>query len=238
MTTDHERREGQWPDPPDMLQLNEATRAYADGYMAGSDNTAQYISETERRSTPILTFCAGVIVGIVVALLIVMVTPPVLAAPLSGQPSVEDAGRSEAPLLSMDGGSALSPGTDAEAVPGGYQESDGGGVSSDDILQGVASYYYDGPGLYASVPTWTFGDEPYLVSVCRPENGVCVTDPSRPDDLAVVTVRGFCACPNGRIIDLSRDAFAQLATLARGLIEVTVSQGQTIVLPATDTTDE
>jgi hypothetical protein len=242
MTTDHERREGQWPVPPvndprsaDMLQLSESSRAYADGYMAGSDNTAQYISETERRSTPILTFIAGVIVGIVVGLLIIVFTPAVLAAPLSGQPSVEDAGRSTAPLLSMDGGPAKSPATDGETVAGGYQESDGGGVSSDDILQGVASYYYDGPGLYASVPTWTFGDEPYLVSVCRPENGVCVTDPSRPDDLAVVTVRGFCACPNGRIIDLSRDAFAQLATLARGLIEVTVTSGTTVVLPATDT---
>jgi hypothetical protein len=130
--------------------------------------------------------------------------------------------------LSMYGGSALSPATDGETVAGGYQESDGGGISSDDLLQGVASYYLDPKdpnGLYAAVPTWTFGDEPYDVTVCRPENGACVK----------VTVRDFCACPNGRIIDLSRDAFAKLATLARGLIEVTVTSGTTVVLPATDT---
>jgi hypothetical protein len=259
MTTDHERREGQWPVQPindprnaDPLYFSEfdlsaaamdgpnthkpeapfhswtvLTADDADSHRHWFHVPTSAIKDPERRSTPILTFCAGVIVGIVVAMLIIVFTPPVLAAPLSVQPSVEDAGRSEAPLLSMDGGSALSPGTDAEAVPGGYQESDGGGVSSDDILQGVASYYLDPRdpnGLYAAVPTWTFGDEPYLATVCRPENGACVT----------VTVRDFCGCPD-RVIDLSRDAFAKLATLARGLIEVTVTSGTTVVLPATDT---
>jgi hypothetical protein len=230
MTTDHERREGQWPVPTandprrgDMLQLSEAER---DSIIRRRSAPALLLVPPERRAPTILTFCAGVIVGIVVGLLIIVFTPAVVAAPLSVQPSVEDAGRSGAPLLSMDGGP--SPAAEPGAVAGGYQESDGGGISSADILRGVASYYLDPKdpnGYYAAVPTWTFGDEPYDATVCRPENGACVT----------VTVRDFCACPNGRIIDLSRDAFAKLATLARGLIEVTVTSGTTVVLPATDT---
>lgn len=48
-----------------------------------------------------------------------------------------------------------------------------------------------------------------------------------------VTVRlaDWCACP-GRLIDLSDDAFAQLAPLGRGLLEVSVAPAPE--LPATD----
>ena len=88
--------------------------------------------------------------------------------------------------------------------PGG-----GGGRS------GRASWYDDGPGLYAAVNSYRWGDPRYSVRVCAGSR--CVT----------VTVRDFCQCYVGtsreRVIDLSPDAFRRLAPLSAGLVKVTVS---------------
>jgi hypothetical protein len=80
--------------------------------------------------------------------------------------------------------------------------------------RGTASYYDDGPGLYAAVHSYKWGDPRYPVRVCYESR--CVT----------VTVRDYCQCYVGtsdeRIIDLSPQAFARLAPLGLGLIKVTV----------------
>lgn len=78
--------------------------------------------------------------------------------------------------------------------------------------QGTATWYDDGPGLYAAVGTWHWHDTPYELSVCTP--AACVT----------VTIRDFCrACADGRrIIDLSPDAFQQLAPLSQGVVRVSL----------------
>lgn len=83
-------------------------------------------------------------------------------------------------------------------------------------LQGKASWYDDGPGLYGAVHSYRWGDPQYRVVVCRKE--ACVT----------VTVRDYMANPR-RAIDLSPDAFRQLfptesraEALAHGVAQVTV----------------
>jgi hypothetical protein len=80
------------------------------------------------------------------------------------------------------------------------------------VAHGVATWYDDGPGLYGAVPGWRFGDLPYRVQVCA--GGRCVT----------VRVRDYCACGDHRIIDLSPEAFAQLAPLSRGVVAVRVQR--------------
>jgi len=96
---------------------------------------------------------------------------------------------------------------------------------------GIASYYDDGPGLYAAVPSYTFGDRRYPLTVCLRD------DPSR---CVTVTVRDHCNCyvgtPDERLIDLSPAAFAQLAPLSKGLIYVSTSRSAvTLTPPPTDT---
>lgn len=93
------------------------------------------------------------------------------------------------------------------------------------LQAGLATWYQDGPGLYGSVESWRYGDSPYPATVCHA--GSCVT----------VTVRGYCACGDraGKqtVIDLSPEAFARLAPLSRGVIDVTLEVG--IRLPETST---
>lgn len=88
--------------------------------------------------------------------------------------------------------------------------------------RGTASWYDDGPGFYAAVPSYRWGDPVYAIEVCRAD------DPGR---CATVAVRDFCGCPDGRIIDLSPAAFARLAPLERGLVGVVIRRPE---LPATD----
>lgn len=80
---------------------------------------------------------------------------------------------------------------------------------------GVASWYDDGPGFYAAVHSFRWGDPPYRVVVTA-DNGNSI----------VVTVRDFCQCyvdtERERVIDLSPAAFAALAPLSNGLVRVTV----------------
>ena len=114
-------------------------------------------------------------------------------------------------------------------------------VASDDA--GWASWFNSyGPGLYAAVPSYRWGDPRYNVEVCRQDNpGRCVT----------VVVRDFCACGprhgDPTVIDLSRDAFARLADPSLGIVKVTVSMGRHVVVqgrnpaptpPQTDTRNE
>ncbi|HET9613277.1 MAG TPA: RlpA-like double-psi beta-barrel domain-containing protein [Candidatus Limnocylindrales bacterium] len=101
------------------------------------------------------------------------------------------------------------------------------------VVGGTASYYDDGPGLYAAVPSYSFGDPRYDLKVCRQDTNACVT----------VTVRDHCNCYVGtdhaRAIDLSPEAFSQLAPLSRGLIPVyfqTAAPDEvTLTPPPTDT---
>ena len=55
----------------------------------------------------------------------------------------------------------------------------------------------------------------------------------------IVIASDWCACPHGRLIDLSDDAFRQLAPLSAGVIRVTITRlgppHVRIELPATDT---
>jgi hypothetical protein len=82
------------------------------------------------------------------------------------------------------------------------------------IESGVASWFNSyGPGLYAAVNSYRFGDPRYNVRVCLQDGSKCVT----------VVVRDYCQCPGNRIIDLSRDAFSRLADPSVGLVPVTVS---------------
>jgi rare lipoprotein A (peptidoglycan hydrolase) len=102
-----------------------------------------------------------------------------------------------------------------------------GGVSQEAAwsVKGVASWYdLKGPGLYAAMPEWRWGDPAFRARVCT--DSACVT----------VTVNDHCGCPDGRVIDLSADAFRRLAPLSQGLVRVTVSVGVEPVptLPPTD----
>jgi hypothetical protein len=89
---------------------------------------------------------------------------------------------------------------------------------------GTASWYDDGPGLYAAVHSYRFGDPRYELRVCRADDpSVCVT----------VTVRDHMA-NRERLVDLSRDAFERLADPSVGVLRVTIAEpGPT--LPPTDT---
>lgn len=107
---------------------------------------------------------------------------------------------------------------DLEPVPTLAQE-----VNYEDTqvgTSGIASWYTDKlrpqGALYAAVPSFRWGDEPYPVEVCTAE--ACVT----------VTVADFCQCyvgtPDERVIDLSWAAFSRLAPLSVGLIPVEVRE--------------
>jgi len=113
-----------------------------------------------------------------------------------------------------------------ELPSGGINE--GGLPAQGGVVRGEASWYRDpnSPGgLYGAVHSYRFGDPRYSVRVCRADNDdVCVT----------VTVRDHMANAV-RAIDLSPTAFARLAPLSRGVVQVTVSRAPRIELPATDT---
>lgn len=115
------------------------------------------------------------------------------------------------------------------------QAGDNGGSNSSRstrTIRGSATYYNDGPGFYAAVPSYRWGDPTYQVLVSYQGKSV------------VVTVRDHCGCYVGsadeRVIDLSPAAFEALAPLSRGKITVmftTHKQVSTIKLPETDTYD-
>lgn len=79
---------------------------------------------------------------------------------------------------------------------------------------GPASWYDDPrkAGLYAAAgPALRVGDwRGRTVTVCA---STCFA----------VVLSDFCGCPGGRVIDLSGNAFARLAPLSRGVVQVTVT---------------
>lgn len=102
-----------------------------------------------------------------------------------------------------------------------------GGISTA-LLGGWATWFDDGPGLYAAVSWWRFGDAPYPVRVCA-AGSRCV----------IVTVRDFCACGERRgvptIVDLSPAAMALIEPDYRRVGVVLVSVEWLDALPATST---
>jgi rare lipoprotein A (peptidoglycan hydrolase) len=81
------------------------------------------------------------------------------------------------------------------------------------IVRGIASWYADGPGLYAAAgPALRVGDW----------RGSWVTVTSGGVSVRVQLV-DWCDCYGTRLVDLSPAAFAELAPLGRGLLEVTVA---------------
>jgi len=137
---------------------------------------------------------------------VAMTEPPLPSDPVS--PAASAPPQYESPLPSVASrhptlSTQAPPRTPVPVAPG-----------SGDSQKGVASYYDDGPGLYAAVPSFHFGDRRYRLTVWYGHKHV------------TVTVRDHCACYVGtsraRIIDLSPAAFAKLAPLWKGLIRVTI----------------
>jgi len=96
------------------------------------------------------------------------------------------------------------------------------------LIGGWATWFDDGPGLYAAVSWWRFGDAPYPVRICT-GGSQCV----------VATVRDFCRCAprHGKptIIDLSPAAMKAIEPDYRRLGVVLVSiEWPLDALPATD----
>lgn len=89
------------------------------------------------------------------------------------------------------------------------------------VRRGMASYCaptpkycqsWGGTARLAAVPTFHYGDRPYVIRVCRADNpGRCTT----------ATVVSYCACGN-KIMDLSPYAFTRLQPLYRGVVRVVV----------------
>lgn len=82
---------------------------------------------------------------------------------------------------------------------------------------GVASWYDDGPGMYAALPGFVASTHEWA-SVCAfgGERTTCITVP------VVTSCQCYVGTPHARLIDLSPDAFARLAPLSQGLVRVTV----------------
>jgi hypothetical protein len=100
------------------------------------------------------------------------------------------------------------------------------------LVGGKATWYDDGSGYYGAagpVLREALGGDPAFrgqtVRVCA-------------DDCVLVRLTDWCACGDRggapTLIDLSPDAFARLAPLSAGVIDVTIELGG-VVLPATDT---
>jgi hypothetical protein len=81
------------------------------------------------------------------------------------------------------------------------------------MLTGLASWWDIGSGLYAALPGYVAGTH-VTVIVCAGSR--CLTLP------VVTSCQCLVGTASARIIDLSRDAFARLAPLSQGLVEVTI----------------
>lgn len=79
------------------------------------------------------------------------------------------------------------------------------------VEKGIATWYNVGGGFYAAAgPALRVGNwRGRVVTVC---SNKCIR----------VKLVDWCACGNGRVIDLSRDAFATLLPPSRGVVKVTV----------------
>jgi len=96
----------------------------------------------------------------------------------------------------------------------------GTAVAGHRTIDGVATWYDDGPGLYAAAgPSLRHGDwRGSRVRVCAGDR--CVD----------ATLRDWCACGSRRgvptVLDLSPAAFRRLAPLSRGVVHVRVSAAE------------
>lgn len=187
-----------WLDP-DPLIPSDYDRAYAQGFEDAWTATRTPV----RRDRLGLVAVAAAGLALLVAGVVIGRT---LAAPRSGQ-TTERVDLSTLSSAALSGAPLRSPSADPpRPVQGGAPL-----ITEPAALSGgLASWYDDGPGLYAAVPSWRFGDRPYRVRVVAGDRSV------------VVTVRDFCGCPGARIIDLSPAAFRELAPLSAGLVAVMV----------------
>jgi hypothetical protein len=109
------------------------------------------------------------------------------------------------------------------------------GPTASSLIGGKATWFDVGPGLYGAAGPLlreALGGDPAFrgesVTVCA---DTCVT----------VTLTDWCACGERggvpTIIDLSADAFAAIAPLSAGVVDVTIvlGEGPQMTLPPTDT---
>lgn len=217
---------------PDPLDPSDIDLAYAEGWTDGQDDVAR----RRPRSVPItlvievvaFTFGIGFIFGLVFASAVHAAPRPPAVIPPTGSPAVQaDQLATGVPSARALGGApSPSVGVPSPRPSGGIGRPlcssspcptatprptpSSKPLRPRSTRSGIASWFDSyGSGLYGAVHSWRFGDRRYPVAVCAGSR--CVT----------VTIRDFCACP-GRLIDLSRDAFARLAEPSRGLIRVTV----------------
>jgi D-alanyl-D-alanine carboxypeptidase len=98
----------------------------------------------------------------------------------------------------------------------------------DDVsLQGKASWYVYKGGMFAASPDFIFGTKLKVVSVANPAKSIVVTVNDYGPDRK--------AHPD-RVIDLDKVAFAELAPLGAGVIEITIepllATGSSLIVPA------
>jgi hypothetical protein len=169
----------------------------------------------------------GVIVWIAVAIVVGFVLAVVfLAAPRSAS--------SVSPRSALTGAPLSPTAPVGRELPGGPLSGAPRSAIGSVLLGGKATWYDDGPGHYAAagpVLREALGGDPAFrgerVTVCS--------------DDACVTVRliDWCACGDRggvpTLLDLSADAFDELAPLGRGVIPVTIElAGSVPTLPPTD----
>lgn len=206
---------------PDPLHVGELENA---AFLAGYDAAA----EDDRRARLVglvLAALSGAVVG--AALMYGIVSAASRPAHASEGRALRDGGPTGAPLTLPSSDEPRSGGPVVQAGSGNpLAPSPSSPMPDGSSITGIASWYDAGPGLYAAVPTWRWGDEPYRVRVTAGHRSV------------VVTVLDFCGCPGGRVIDLSADAFARLAPLSAGLVRVTITRlGPGLTPPPTTTGD-
>lgn len=102
-----------------------------------------------------------------------------------------------------------------------------------------------GTALIGGRATWYCSETSPCTAGYDPEDMVAAIDPTLGipkgatvtvchDDCIVVRIVDVCACAGSRLIDLTSGAFARLAPLDRGVIDVTIEVGGPD-LPETDT---
>ncbi len=160
----------------------------------------------------VATFLAGVLIGR-------LIVPVSAATPRTVQPVIPAASSRESGAEGPASGNPAGPSGAPPAVRGSL---DGVPTPSPAASQhespatrtGIASWYHDrslpASAFYAAARSWRWGERPYQVRVCR--LATCI----------VVTVRDHCGCPDGRLTDLSPEAFRRLAPLSAGLVRVGV----------------
>lgn len=196
------------------------------------------------RPSGVIVLLAGLAIGTVLGVLVgVVLATQVMAAPRPASELVVPAiapERTEAPPTRavsptsppQVGRQTAAPQPPSAARAGTSQPPTGPITEPAAVAGGLATWCaptpthcqsWGGDAHLAAVPDFHFGDRPYRVVV------------HYRGHRTTVTVVSFCAC-GGRIIDLSPAAFADLAPLSHGVIEVTVEdlRGPAPTPPPTD----